>query len=306
MPLRAVILDEVDVLLPIATKTFRTSLDKNSNNRDPKKGGPGERERRRQQEERQKLAHARKLKAAKQAGTQLDNENNSQVVAPTDQLLRLIAAKLGDQDRPQIIAASATASRRTLDRLNRALRTANSAAASGDVEREHQVVTMCRPPNDDAEAAEGGEADGETAAAQHTIRSVTVPSQVNHNYISLSKESAMSSDAVLTAVAKAAAILKPQTALVFLCGEFAKSNVNQKKQEPAPKSRKKVFNNKQATAKAAPKIVSSSDPTLLSARKTCEILGKFGIEAQVSGLNLERVFVWRVFVCVCVLRDITL
>jgi hypothetical protein len=44
---------------------------------------------------------------------------------------------------------------------------------------------------------------------------VTVPSEVSHRYISLTKEAASSPDAVLAAVAKAANLMKPQTALAL-------------------------------------------------------------------------------------------
>jgi hypothetical protein len=296
--LRSVVLDEVDVLLPLAAKTFRTSLDMTTKE-DSKKGSPGEQERRRQQEDRQRQAHQRKLKAAKQAGTQLLSSDNRQVVvAPTDRLLRMIAISAAGGSGStngtamsilQLTAASATASRRTLDRLNRAMRAASAAANSDYALIWGSDVQMCRSgsdtSDDDNDAAE--ERNSEGGAATHTIRSVTVPSQVAHRYISLSKESALSSDAVLLAVAQAAAILKPASALIFLCGEFAKPNVNQKallpsaiptgKTRPSRRNSKFLFEKAASVAKAP----SPTDASLLSARKACDILGKLGIEAQV-------------------------
>jgi superfamily II DNA/RNA helicase len=304
--LRAVVLDEVDVLLPLAPKTFRTNLDNTKNKDGRKTTNPAEKERRRQQEERQRDAQKRKLLAAKRAGTQLTADSKN-IVLPTELLLRLVAESRssfvgGDaaiaaaQPPPQVLAGSATASRRTLDRLNRAMRAA-SAVANSDFDLVWSSdVTVCRPiinndENDNNDATENNKKEGgDSDAAQHTIRAVTVPSQVKHRYISLSKESASSSDDVLSAVAKAANIMKPQSALVFLCGEFAKSNVKIKQETVMPLGRasktstarrdsKRKYEKAIAAAKAVSKTV-SSDASLLSARKTCDVLGKFGIEAQ--------------------------
>lgn len=301
--LRAIILDEVDVLLPLAPKVFRTSLD-STNKGDAKSRKPSnsaDMERRRQQEEKQKLALTRKLNAAKRAGTELTSDNK-QIVVPTERLLRLIAtSRTFGGKPPQVLAGSATASRRTLDRLNRAMRAA-SAAANSDFETIWaKDVTVCRP-DDDSVLVDTGTATDEddevhesTTSSQHTIRAVTVPSQVSHRYISLTKESASSPDAVLAAVAKAANIMKPQTALVFLCGEFAKSNVKQKEMaKPTPKGKtsearrnSKREIDKKAMAMMATKSrgsTTASTESVLSARKTCDILGTYGIEAQVRVL----------------------
>jgi hypothetical protein len=302
--LRCVVMDEVDVLLPLAPKNFRTNLD--IARKDGKNVNPGEKEKRRQQEERQRGAQKRKLMAAKRGGSELTSDSK-QVVLPTERLLRLIANSRASfvggnadtaaaQAPPQILAGSATASRRTLDRLNRAMRAA-SAAANSDYELIWQCdVTVCRPSNNDenegSDATDNEDKEGGSDAGKHTIRAVTVPSQVMHRYISMSKESASSSDAVLSAVAKAAKIMKPKTALVFLCGEFAKASVKAKEETRMPTvrvgktsaSRRDSKRNFEKTAAAA-KTVSrelSSEASMLSARRTCGILGKLGIEAQVS------------------------
>lgn len=298
--LSAVILDEVDVLLPLAPKIFRTSLDaKGQKPRDAKKLSGADNERRRLQEEKQKLAHNRKLIAAKRSGTELTSDNK-QVVVPTELLLRMIASgRSPGGSPPQVIAGSATASRRTLDRLNRAMRAASAAASSTFETIWAKDVTVCRPSTDEGAgttttASETDDDESESAAAvQHTIRSVTVPSQVSHRYISLTKEEALSPDVVLAAVAKATNQMKPQTALVFLCGEFAKTNVKQKvlagpavkgKTSEARRNSKRQIDKKRmelmAAKMAGPK--QPSEDSVLSARKTCDILGKFGIEAQVS------------------------
>jgi hypothetical protein len=288
--LSAVVLDEVDVLLPLASKMQRTSLDETAySKRDASKNNAAENERRKQQEEKQKLAAKKKMLASKRAGAEL-SADNKQVVVPTEQLLRLIAltvvANTSSESQPamQVLAGSATASRRTLDRLNRAMRAA-SAAANTDYERVWSTdVKVCRPPgqdtgiykdDDDSDDAPSGE----IAPVQHTIRAVTVPTQVNHRFISLSKEAALSSDAALSAVAKIANTLKPQRALVFLCGEFAKQPNAAVKKDPATRGRqkgkpKKVFNK--------PSQDTSSAASMLSARKTCDILGTYGIQAKVS------------------------
>ena len=229
--LSAVVLDEVDVLLPLASKMQRTSLDETAYSKrdNASKNNAAENERRKQQEDKQKLAAKKKMLASKRAGAEL-SADNKQVVVPTEQLLRLIALTAVASREPmplQVLAGSATASRRTLDRLNRAMRAA-SAAANTDYERVWSTdVKVCRPPgtgtgiytdSDDDDSND----DDDAAPIQHTIRAVTVPTEVNHRFISLSKEAALSSDAALSAVAKIASTLKPQRALVFLCGEFAK------------------------------------------------------------------------------------
>lgn len=122
---------------------------------------------------------------------------------------------------------------------------------------------------------------------QHTIRAVTVPQEVKHRYIAMTKDEASSSDAVLSAVAKAAGILKPETALIFLCGEFAKSNLKEKvavaKPLPVGKtSQARRDLSRKRTAVAANK--SGTTPTRsiepLSARRACLTLQQLGIDAQ--------------------------
>jgi len=308
--LGSVVLDEVDVLLPLAPKTLRTNLDQDGVKSDGRenKGNAAENERRRLQEERQKRAHKRKLMALKRSGTELTSDNK-QGVTPTERLLRLIASCriVGSSDNvkhqpPQVIAGSATASRRTLDRLNRAMRVAAAAANSDFALVWANDVVACRPDEDSSvkstvDAAVDvsstnlvNEGNATESSASHTIRAVTVPSQVQHRYIVLSKEAALSSEAVLGAVAKATKAMKTQTALLFLCGEFAKSTVKVKAApKPVPKgSRSSSRRNSQrkydqkasevAAKSAGPSVLAES--SLLSARKTCDILGQFGIEAK--------------------------
>jgi hypothetical protein len=310
--LSGVVLDEVDVLLPLASKNSRTSLD-SSGRRDSSKNNAAENERRKQQEEKQRLAHKKKMLATKRAGAELTSDNK-QVVVPTELLLKLIAmSSVRDPTTPnlQVLAGSATASRRTLDRLNRAMRAA-SAAANTDFEMIWSSdVQVCRPPgpvvvtdNDSDKNDNDGGDDNETTSTenmaataavphQHTIRAVTVPSQVHHRYISLSKEAMLSSDAALAAVAKIATSMKPQRALVFLCGEFAKQPAAQMKKEVPVKSTRGRQNSKSKVfaRKAAPKDPFSMT-TMLSARKTCDILGTYGIQAKVSSVETS----------VCVIR----
>lgn len=120
----------------------------------------------------------------------------------------------------------------------------------------------------------------------HTIRAVTVPQQVKHQFIALDKVSASSPTVVLSAVAKAAEILKPQTALVFLCGEFGKPKVlvapakavipSGKRSNQARKKGVSLKNKKMAAAAASR---AKNAPVGLSARQACSTLGKLGIQA---------------------------
>jgi hypothetical protein len=66
-----------------------------------------------------------------------------------------------------------------------------------------------------------------------------------------------------------------------LCGEFAKQPNAAVKKEPVTRGKqrgkpKKVFNK--------PAQDTSSAASMLSARKTCDILGTYGIQAKVSTL----------------------
>jgi DEAD/DEAH box helicase len=289
--LRSIVLDEVDVLLPQAQKSFRTALDNPGNaaqTRRPKNSG--EQERRRQQEEKQESSRNRKLRAAQRAGVVLTSDKRS-VLAATEQLLHWIAIQRAGVTPLHILAGSATASRKTLERLNRAMRAA-SAAANFDYETVWgSDIVICRPDDDLDDMNEPQNSDQEMLSetdttSQHTIRAVTVPSQVSHRYILLSKESASSPEAVLATLAMASKVMNPRTALVFLCGEFAKANV--KLREPATKpiatkipnsSRRNTQRSIPLKANASTTVKANESP--LSVRKTCEILGKLGIDAQV-------------------------
>jgi hypothetical protein len=280
--LRAVVLDEVDVLLPLPPKGLRTTLDTGSRNAKAKE----ERSRNTPQDERRRQEQKRKLNAMKRQGVQIST-GMQQAVSPTEQLLQLVVSYRfvgGDKaGPPQILAGSATASRRTLDRLNRALK---AAAQEGTASSRELVwsgdVKACRPEFD-------SDSEDEEEAPVHTIRAVTVPAQVTHKYVALSKEAASSGVAVLSAVAKAASVLKPQTALVFLCGEFGKSNVKQK-DAPQPETKGKTsqarrdsFRKRRTIGDKKAAVASTGSSTeSISARMACATLGKLGIEAQVS------------------------
>lgn len=299
--LSGVILDEVDVLLPPAPKTLRTTFDGNS-----------------AQKERKNMEQRRKLRAAQRRGLEfhggssikgksidsmdLSNSMNSQVLTPTERLLRLIASGRyvgeGEGNRPtlQMLAGSATASRATLDRLNKALRW---AAVEGGVIGGDELegvwkgrMKVCRPEAGDDDLQE--ERDDDTASdlcaasTTHTIRAVTVPSVVDHKYVSMSKDAANNSDEILANVARAIAELKPETSLVFICGEFSRSLLKEKQKE-APKvkgktaqsrrnsKRRRVFIEKEKSKK---ETKSSSGPEPLSVRKACTVLQSLGVDAQ--------------------------
>jgi len=239
-------------------------------------------------DERRRQEQKRKFMAAKRSGIEF-SENSKQIVGPTETLLKMIAGRRlytvdGDASTAtpyQVRAGSATASRKTLDRLNKALRDAALDASSNVDIVWNGSVKPCRPEVEDADA--GGE------QQDHTIRSVTVPSQVKHKYIRIEKDMATNPAAILSAVAKAAGVLKPQRALLFLCGEFRKQNT------AAPTSTKKSFitkpgkriqkkgrqqslREKKAAATAAAKA--KKPVSGLSARKACSTLIEMGIEAK--------------------------
>jgi len=284
----SVILDEVDVLLPNAPKGLRTALDGDGNARNGKRSNSRKsspRQDRREQEQK------RKLMAAKRKGIEMSS-TNKQIVTPTDMILKFIASRqsAGGKDATpcQIIAGSATASRRTLNRLNKALYDAAIEASSTVDIVWAGSAKSCRPDPGVSEAVDGeGEVNNLPVGDEHhTIRAVTVPQQVKHQFIALDKVSASSPTVILSAVAKAAEILKPQTALVFLCGEFGKPKVlvapakavipSGKRSNQARKKGVSLKNKKMAAAAASR---AKNAPVGLSARQACSTLGKLGIQA---------------------------
>lgn len=66
------------------------------------------------------------------------------------------------------------------------------------------------------------------------IRAVTVPSVVDHRYVSMSKDGVTSPHEILANVAKVARLKSPETSLVFICGEFSRS-LTKEKEKVAPK-----------------------------------------------------------------------
>jgi len=291
------ILDEVDVLLPPTPKSMRTTFDK--------KNGA--------QAERKKLEQKRKLRAAQRRGVEfqggasikgksidtmdLSNSMNSQVLTPTERVLRLIASGryVGEQNKNdmslQVLAGSATASRATLDRLNKALRwAAMEGGVIGGGEGLEGVwkgrMKACRPNIDDDGAGPNTDPDEST----HTIRAVTVPSVVDHRYVYMSKEEASNAHEILSNVAKVTEKLQPKSSLVFICGEFSRSVLKEKKRE-MPKVRgntaqsrrnakkRSAFIEKQMMTKNASGN-KSTGPEPLSVRKACSILQSMGVNAQ--------------------------
>lgn len=283
--LSSVILDEVDVLFPPTPKTLRTSFDKRSDAKN----------------ERRAREQKRKLRAAQRRGVEFGGgtnkkaaEGDGQVLSPTEKLLRLIASARfvggDDKDQVQVLAGSATASRTTLDRLNKALR---SAAMEVDIIGSDGLqgawkgnMKACRP--DDIKDT-GEQPSTAPEDSTHTIRTVTVPSVVDHRYVFLPKSEAANPQEILTNVAKVSKELKPESSLLFICGEFSRSLLKEKKQE-APKTkgktsqarrdaeRRSVFMAKQKAKDNSGK--QSSGPQPLSVRKTCALLQSLGVDAQ--------------------------
>ena len=301
-----VILDEVDVLLPPTPKALRTTFDSNG-----------------AQAERKKQEQKRKLRAAQRRGVEfqggasikgksidsmdLSNSMNSQILTPTERVLRLIAAGryVGEQnDDPdrlqlQVLAGSATASRTTLDRLNKALRwAAMEGGVIGGGEGLEGVwkgrMKACRPAEIEGSGTDTTITDDTNDESiqqqQHTIRAVTVPSVVDHRYVRMTKDVATNAQEILTNVAKVTKKLQPKSSLLFICGEFSRSILKEKKRE-APKvsgntsqarrnaKRRRVFIENQK-AKNSGANINSSGPEPLSVRKACSVLQSLGVDAQ--------------------------
>lgn len=303
--LSGVILDEVDVLLPPAPKTLRTSFDK---------GNAAKRERK-------SMEQRRKLRAAQRRGVEfhggssikgkaidLSNSINSQVLTPTERVIRLVASGrfVGEEDgygnargvpSLQVLAGSATASRSTLDRLNRVLRWA--AMEGGVVGGEWMEgvwkgnVKVCRPDVSEGSSLEDSsdQEDDETTKnnSSHTIRAVTVPGVVDHRYVKLTKDAVTDASEILANVAGLTKKLKPKTSLVFICGEFSRSIVKEKKKE-APKisaktsqARRNAKRRRVFVEREKEKSMKNSEgglPEPLSVRKACAILQSMGVDAR--------------------------
>jgi superfamily II DNA/RNA helicase len=303
---RALVLDEVDVLLPLPPKMLRTSLDiakgDKRHNKNNKKSNNSPKEERRIQEQR------RKFMAAKRGGTEINK--NKQLVSPTERIVNMVASSAETtttQDAPpvQVLAGSATASRKTLERLQRMLRAAAVQEASSTVARVWGGdISVCRPPETILELLPvetttqqdptDGTADTEDAglappqSQQHTIRAVSVPAQVKHAFVALPKNEAASSDAILATVAKLVVQQQqqstddaPKTSLLFICGEFGKA-----KQAAAAKSKENTpWTRSNAAAHKKQRMASQVANTntakaVLTAAEACKKLATHGIEAQ--------------------------
>ena len=307
--LSGLILDEVDVLLPPAPKALRTTFDVGSSS-----GSSND-----AQAERKKLEQRRKLRAAQRRGVEFhggssmkgksssttidsmdmtNNSMNGQVLTPTERLLRLISSSRhvggGDRLQMQVMAGSATASRAALDRLNRAL---SSASMEGGVIGSVGIkdvwggmMKVCRPSADDVgENGSIGVSSATTTDAAHTIRAVTVPSVVDHRYVSMSKDSATSPHEILANVAKVARLKSPETSLVFICGEFSRSLTKEKEKVVAPKVSGKTSEARRnakrgqvfvANKKKLETANAFAGPEPLSVRKACSILQSLGVDAH--------------------------
>lgn len=287
--LSSVVLDEVDVLLPNPPKQLRTALDSLGNGRNEKRGG---KKANTPQDERRRQEQKRKFMAAKRQGVEFDSDK--QIVGPTETILKMVAGRRlyttdytadgSSTSSYQVLAGSATASRKTLDRLNKALRNAAIDASSNVDIVWNGSVKPCRPIEDEL-----SEKDDEQEQQQqdHTIRAVTVPSQVKHQYVKLGKDVATQPKAVLEAVAKASEVLKPKRALLFLCGEFRKQKAAEstKKRVAKPgqriqprRGRQKTLKQKKMEAAAASRAKAPVQG--MSARMACKGLGMLGIEAK--------------------------
>lgn len=300
--LSGLVLDEVDVLLPPTPKTLRTSFDTSD-------GGRGSKD---AQRERKALEQRRKLRAAQRRGVEfhggsnikgkaidLTNEMNSQMITPTERVLKLVASSrfVGNEEDKmplQVLAGSATASRTTLDRLNKALRwAASEGGVVGVGEMMDGVwkggVKVCRPEEGDIAAYSGGDGGEGANETSHTIRAVTVPSVVDHRYVYMTKDTITNPQEILANIAQVTKKMQPETSLVFICGEFSRSISKEKKKEAHKQTaktaqsrrdakRRRLFNEKQKDSGS--NSGSSGLPDPLSVRNACSILQSMGVDAK--------------------------
>ena len=194
----------------------------------------------------------------------------------------------------QVLAGSATASRATLDRLNKALRwAAMEGGVIGGGEGLEGVwkgrMKACRPNVDD-DGLDSADSNTDPDDSTHTIRAVTVPSVVDHRYVYMSKEEASNAHEILSNVAKVTEKLQPKSSLVFICGEFSRSVLKEKNRE-MPKVRGNTAQSRRNAKKRSVSIEKqmtknasgnnkNTGPEPLSVRKACSTLQSMGVHAQ--------------------------
>jgi hypothetical protein len=260
---------------------------------DDKKNGGDEKNKKQRntpQDERRRQEQKRKLMAAKRQGAQVADKNK-QLVAPTEQLLNMIATiSTRSSSQIQVLAGSATASRKTLDRLNRSLQFAakeSSESSSNDIWS--GPVLACRPVEDmilnNDKDASPNTVDATNPEQKHLIRGVTVPKEVQHKYVLCTR--AATGTQILDIVANTMKRMAPQTSLIFLCGEFAKSpqatqkktiSTSAKNRKGTSQARRNVVRKQEQRSKDAGASKSKIEP--ISARKACSTLASLGIDAQ--------------------------
>jgi hypothetical protein len=229
--------------------------------------------------------------SAKRGGTEI---KNNQLVSPTEKIVNMVASSSSSDSTPrQVLAGSATASRKTLDRLQRILRSAAIQEAASTVATVWGGdIQVCRPPEiEQVETRQDTTDDDEWVAPQeqqHTIRAVSVPEQVKHTFVALPKNEASSSDAVLATIAKVLEQLKPKSSLLFICGEFGKSKqavtttTRDNKGSPWTRSNAAANKKQKIATQAANKVrlSANTEKVVLSAAEACKTLAIHGIEAQ--------------------------
>lgn len=297
--LSTIILDEVDVLLPLAPKKLRTTLD-NNDIKDRKRGGNSDSSYLIAQEERRKKEKKRKVNALKRSGVEISADRS--IVTPTEKILKMIASRRfigGDESKPyQLVAGSATASRRTLERLNNAMRAAASDSAlpfdivfNGKLSlcRHNVVEDQVANNNMNNDKNKGKQVMQEELETSESGRKITIPKEVTHKYVILDKDTSVSPESILEIVARVTKTTKPKSALLFICGEFGKNKQREKIVKNAKeviggtaKTRRKAkrINNAIITRQKTAQEENQSKALSLSARRACSILEEYGVKAQ--------------------------
>jgi hypothetical protein len=300
--LDAVILDEVDVLLPVPREYGKYGVH----------GGGG-----------------RRIRGKSFSNTlAAKRRKNPLPKTPTQKLLEFIALH-SDKVECKIFAGSATASRKSLDRINSVLRSCDMSTGKGTKWR-GGVLKCVRIADSDADSDtdgdkdtdgddddeeddhddDDGEADDDNdddnededhnksddlsvksslitpkKSLRHPdpqSRYVLVPKQVKHLYAVIDKNYIMDPNIVIGKVAQLIKKLRPKSSLIFICGSFVdKSRIfspsKDKILSTQPLLQREMINKKQSKEKKNKK--NDILPTL-SAQKACEFLRSFNVKAE--------------------------
>lgn len=286
----AIILDEVDVLLPIPREYGKFGVH----------GGGG----------RRFGTSFSSLRKGSTSSSKNTKRKNPLPKTSTEKLLEFITLH-NDRKECIIFGGSATASRKSLDRINSVLRSCDltTGKATGWRGGSLRSIRISSPPSlvQSSLSSIQEEEDNMDFKPSHLIpkkvisevnvstvhnttttdevsshalwdnqsRYVLVPKQVQHRYVLVDKKYILDPSIILGKVSSLIKKLRPRSILIFICGSFVDKNgvISPSKDKNLPLLKKELNDKKKQIKKK-----NSNMPTL-SAQKACDYLRSFNIEA---------------------------